>query len=57
MQNVLRMLLFDMLVCDSTILMHKPLSSRYGKLQVWIIDPRQKLLKDRSELRHLAPFE
>ncbi|SCV67665.1 BQ2448_5276 [Microbotryum intermedium] len=55
--QVLRLLLFDILVIDSENLMQKPLHKRYGRLKAFIVDPYDKLLESNPEAREYLPFE
>ncbi|KAL8287061.1 hypothetical protein RQP46_004067 [Phenoliferia psychrophenolica] len=56
-EHLLRLLAFDLLVCDSENLMAKPLSSRYGRLKAWVVNPYLSLLKKRPDIAELQPFE
>ncbi|KZV90459.1 hypothetical protein EXIGLDRAFT_720319, partial [Exidia glandulosa HHB12029] len=52
-----RLLLFDCLVCDDQNLMGKPLISRYGRLQDWLLTPFERMLKEMPHLAKDMPFE
>lgn len=56
-QEMLRFLVFDILVLDSELLTSKPLGSRYGRLKAWVIGPHLALLNQRPHLRQRLPFE
>ncbi|KZV84266.1 mRNA capping enzyme [Exidia glandulosa HHB12029] len=52
-----RLLVFDCLVCDDQNLMSKPLLSRYGRLQNWLLKPFSRMLKQMPHLAKDMPFE
>lgn len=53
----LKLLLFDCLVMDGINLMGKPLSSRFGRLKNWIIEPHKAWLATQHPTDHQRPFE
>ncbi|KAM0754594.1 hypothetical protein T439DRAFT_321629 [Meredithblackwellia eburnea MCA 4105] len=56
-EHHLRLLAFDLLVIDSANLMKKSLSSRYGRLKAWVVQPYEANLKRKPELAALQPFQ
>ncbi|KAH8915400.1 hypothetical protein BT69DRAFT_1230124 [Atractiella rhizophila] len=55
--EVLRYLAFDCIVLDSESLMQRPLSSRYGRLKSWIIEPMVRYLRKHPHEQARMPFE
>lgn len=57
-QRMMKLLLFDLLVCDAVNIMRKPLSSRYGKLKDWIVSPHKRFVEQQPRhMRQSMPFE
>ncbi|KAL7007850.1 Dcp1p-Dcp2p decapping enzyme complex alpha subunit [Cystobasidiomycetes sp. EMM_F5] len=56
-RRTLCLLTFDCLVVGEENLMHKPLSSRYGRLKEWIVKPHHKLLAMYPDMVKHAPFQ
>ncbi|KIO17865.1 hypothetical protein M407DRAFT_32462 [Tulasnella calospora MUT 4182] len=56
-RETLRLLAFDCLAVDGVCVMEKSLTSRYGKLQQWVLKPFAAMLKDMPALAADLPFD
>ncbi|KDQ11894.1 hypothetical protein BOTBODRAFT_162340 [Botryobasidium botryosum FD-172 SS1] len=52
-----RLLLFDCIVVDNQNLTLKPLTSRYGKLQMWVWKPYERMVKEFPDMAIRRPFD
>ncbi|KAG9010498.1 Dcp1p-Dcp2p decapping enzyme complex alpha subunit [Tulasnella sp. JGI-2019a] len=56
-RETLRLLAFDCIAVNGISIMEKSLTSRYGKLDQWVVRPFEKMLRDVPAMGSALPFE
>ncbi|KAG8918717.1 Dcp1p-Dcp2p decapping enzyme complex alpha subunit [Tulasnella sp. 418] len=56
-RETIRLLAFDCIAVDGHSVMQKSLTSRYGKLQAWVVKPFEKMTREYPDIAAHLPFD